>query len=389
MSGAGRALPLLLLAAICGLAAPLGSYVTRSASAQTAPPAEESAELAALVLQPYRIRADELPAGYFISYTSALTNEAQALEYGTVPPRDPRPAEALLGPLVASGRVVGLRQLVEHERDPAAVGFVFITTLFSASAGAAEALRDPSLSTFVQETDALVAIPAPPLGDGAAVFQIDRRGADDERRHAVVWRRGRLAFLLAATGDPAAVATSVPTTSALAARIDARLAGLPPLADWLGAPPPYLPASAGRLELYKALVDRTLADDSSGPDFSSLGVATLGNPLLLNDVDTAEAPVSDGRALYERIVGAERRLLGVVKEFQSADRVASPAGSRFPSVSLGYHLYADAAGAAEALNAPLPELLLRLSEENDLVEARKLPLRDIPQPAHRASRRGR
>ena len=77
-------------------------------------------------------------------------------------------------------------------------------------------------------------------------------------------------------------------------------------------------------------------------------------------------------------MGAERRLLGVVKEFQSADRVASPAGSRFPSVSLGYHLYADAAGAAEALNAPLPELLLRLSEENDLVEARKLPLREIP-----------
>ena len=92
-------------------------------------------------------------------------------------------------------------------------------------------------------------------------------------------------------------------------------------------------------------------------------VDTIGNAELLNDGPRlAEAPISDPAVLRERLLERERRILGIHKEYLPVPEAADPPDTRFPSLASGYHLYADADGAREALAASATEIALRMIE---------------------------
>ncbi|MBA2450502.1 MAG: hypothetical protein H0V51_21010 [Chloroflexi bacterium] len=317
-----------------------------------------------VALRDYKLQADELPSGYAIDSEQAFGNEAQAVESTTRQPPDPRPADALLEPLEASGRVVRVRQVLNKPGEPEAAELLFNVVLFRAPEGAESALKDPSLVLFTPPDLEITTLAQAPIGDGASAFQLDTLnevGEVEDRARAVFWRRGRVAFAVVASGPPVVADAAASLVAELAQRADTRLATLPPLPAPVAAPT-WMPPVQARLGLYRALVDRTLPDDAF-VGFQSPGVDTIGNAELLNDGPRlAEAPISDPAVLRERLLERERRILGIHKEYLPVPEAADPPDTRFPSLASGYHLYADADGAREALAASAAEIALRMIE---------------------------
>ena len=349
-----------------------------AADPTAAQPTDESVEEATLALLPYLPPDNAGPAGYSRTSTRGWTNAAQALEAVTIPPADPRPPEALLPPLVETGRVVRLRKDFEKSDDPDAGVVSFNASLFRGQDGAAKGLQDPSLLIFILPDDKITRLDVPAIGDEAVGYRIEGLGDEPDepyRSSLVAWRRGRVAFAVSA--EDSKEGSSLPLATEFARQQDARIAGLPALPDRVGTPAQFMPTDARQLELYQALVERTLPDDVLPGETKPLGTSSIANAILLLDAPSAASPASDPRALADRLVKQERRILGVSRSIESTGGSANPPDSRFPSVSFGYHLYADAGGATEALQAPPAEIVLRLIEETPLPDPRELTMNDV------------
>ena len=332
------------------------------------PTDEEGSDEAALALQDYLVPDEVLPPGWTLDVMHAYTNEAQALEYGELDPPDPRPTEALLQQLQESGRVVLLRQLfVQADAAPEdAVEVRFSVGLFRTAQGAARAIQDPSLMGFVPQYFQVTRQDAPTIGDGAAGFRLTEVDEDGEvlfRANQVIWQRGRLAFLMSVQGeDPEVVDAARGMGGDLARALDAWVAGRPSLPTTVGSPQAYLPSTQERLRLYRALIGRLLPVDVF-PELNHYGVDTVTNAEAINDASLADAPVDTPSAAYDRMVRAERRILGVGRNWETPEESGTPLGTRFPELGVAYTLYADADGAREALAASVAELGLRAFEE--------------------------
>jgi hypothetical protein len=196
----------------------------------------------------------------------------------------------------------------------------------------------------------------------------------------LVWQRGTVALAVSICCRDEDIAQARPLAEQLAKRVDARVAARP-AASVFDAAPSYLPDAAGRLGLYRALSERLAPAEAFGTDFKSVGVFSISNPMLLNDADSMEGPLSDPARLQEQVGRREQRVVGLTHKLETPIERGTPPGSRFPTVSSGYHLHATADGAATALRAS-PELIaLKLSEEIDAIAARDMPLDEIDLPA--------
>ena len=96
--------------------------------------------------------------------------------------------------------------------------------------------------------------------------------------------------------------------------------------------------------------------------------------MLLLDSRHAPGALADATALRARLVDQEKHIVGISRDLRATEASSTPPGSRFPNAAFGYHLYADAEGAAEALRADVDEMRLRLSEEVAVGQAHELRL---------------
>ncbi len=357
--------PPLMLAA-CVVIASLAVPPTRSAEAQSS--GEESVEDLVLALRSYKLTSEELPPGYTLDSEQAYGNEAQALENALTPPADPRPAEQHLTSLIDSERIVRLRQVLLHSHDPTAPVMTFNVIAFRTADAAGRALDDPALLTYIGPSDTLTRQDASPAGEGSARYALEvpaDSAAEVARGELMAWRHGRV-VLYAYTDTPAGQPQAAARMTELAARVEARLASRAMLPSMVASAPSYLPNAERRLQLYQALIS-SLPSDESFPALNPTSVDTQGNAELLNDVGFfGQGPFEDPRALYERLISRERRILGVTKQF--LPRAVAPSGGAgtFPIAAVGLTLYADATGASEAMAAGVPEIAQRAWEEISL-----------------------
>ena len=335
----------------------LGLTMQTAAVSLAQPVVEANAETATLELLPYLLQESDLPGAYESDATRGFTNEAQVFDYD-----DSRPIETLLAPMEAAGRVVVLRQFFVDFGDPDAAEIRFSVARFRTAQGAALALQDPSLISLVMEDEVLEPVAErPALGNGSARYRTALQDADgDLVIDRLVWQRGPLVFVLLTQGAPEAVADLMLGIDAIALNADERYAALPPAGPITPAPA-YMPSGPTRLALYQALRDRLLAADAL-VGFLDAYYGVIPNPILLLDAQEADEPIAGPEAMLARLE-AERRVLGLVQVFEASEATAVPEGSRFPTLAVGYHLYADAAGAAEALGASAEEVALRFYQE--------------------------
>lgn len=352
-----------LVQAVAGTAFP--------ASAQ--PAAEPSPEETTILLLPYLFPASEAPAGYGLTATTGYSSDAAAFDAVMLTPPDPRPMEEVLAFHTSVGRIVRLYQGFEHTDDADAPELAFVVAAFASPDGAATAPRDASRLLFFLPDATVTSIEAPALGtavDGAAGYVIDQPGDEEsgpERTVVLAWQRGRLVFSVLAFGAPDAATAALPALAELAARSETRIAGLPALPAELPGAPSFMPPAERRLDLYKSLAERLPADDAFGADMATLGAQSISNALIVLDSPRAAAPASDPRFVADRLLTSERRILGVGKQFDPADSDPDTPSTLYPTISVGYHLYADADGAREALGASPAEIALRVNEETYLL----------------------
>jgi len=338
-----------------------------AASAQ--PAAEESPDEATVLLLPYLLHADDAPAGYSLTSTLANPSESEAFEAAMIPPVDPRPMEAILSQYADAGRIVRLRQGFENrdEKDSPEIGFLIAA--FRDAPSAARAVENPRLLVPVLQDAQVAAITAPAFGNGidaVAAHTVDQtfdQETGSQRSTLVLWQRGRLVFATVGTGSADTANASVPSLMELAARADIRIAGLTAFPAQIGLSPAYMPSAAERLNVYKALADRLPADEALGEDLASFGVVAIPNALIIFDSKIADAPVSDARFVKDRLLNDEHRILGIALRFSAAHPNPANPDTSYPGVALGYHVYADVAGAQEAFGAPNAEMALRINEE--------------------------
>lgn len=341
---------------------------------------EESSEAATAGLFPLLMPDAEAPAGYTFDFTRAFDNAAATLEHLTVEPTDPRQPGEILGVYESAGRVVRLLQGLEPVDPDSAAGLRVNTILFRTPEGAARALQDPSLALFVTPLEQVTPMDAPALGEGSAGFRVDYRGTSGEledRANAVVWRQGRLAFSVLSYGTPEQADAAMPLVLELARKQQARVAALPTPPATFGAPPAGMPAAQARVEWYRQLADRVLPDEAAGANLESQGVSSISNAIMVLDARDAAPSLQDPMTVVDRLLAREHRVVGVSKSYQPVEGMSDPPDTRFPDISVGYHLYADAAGATEALAAPTDEIALRMSEEIAIGDSRDVQLADV------------
>jgi hypothetical protein len=214
---------------------------------------------------------------------------------------------------------------------------------------------------------------APALGtavgtpvDGVAAFTVDQTIDEEtgpERMTMIAWQRGRLVFTVSAFGAPDTANAALPALVELAARAEIRIVSQPALPENMPPTSPYLGTAAQRLELYKALADRQIPGDTFGAAQKSDGVSAIPNALFVLDSQIADPSLTNPRLVADRLLTSERRILGTNQQFGADGPKDGPVSTTFPRVSVGYHLYADADGAREAMGASAAELSLRLNEE--------------------------
>ena len=81
--------------------------------------------------------------------------------------------------------------------------------------------------------------------------------------------------------------------------------------------------------------------------------------------------------VVDRLLAREHRVVGVAKSYQPVEGTSNPPNTRFPDISIGYHRYADVAGATEALQATTDVIALRMSEEIAIGKSRDIQLADV------------
>jgi hypothetical protein len=170
-------------------------------------------------------------------------------------------------------------------------------------------------------------------------------------------------FSVSAFGAPDVANAALPTLAELATRAEVRIANQASLPIQLTPSFPYLGTPARRLEQYKLLADRQLPDDAFGAVMTTDGVEALSNSLFILDSQIADPSISEPRFLINQLLKREQRILGANKQFDADGPEGGPISTTYPRVSVGHHLYANAAGAREAMEASAPELSLRLNEE--------------------------
>lgn len=340
--------------------------IAPGAAAQPTPSGPtESAEEATVFLQQYRLPDDVAPAGYAHAYDVAWTNPAEAFgsTVGEFP--DPRPPEETLREYEAVGRVVQLLSLYTSQ-DKDAAELWYGINLFRTPEGAAQALKNPMLAESVRSNDRVVGVQLPGLGQGVAAYKVEKLDAEGgvrKRNDIVLWQRGRMVFTLAASGAPAAVDALTPGLPAVADNAASRLAALPEPPATFGPPAAYLPSGIATLQLLQSLHQRLLPDDAF-PGLELDVEDPMSIPELMHETPVAAAPISDVRVYKQRAVEAERLIIGLSKAYKTPGAAANPPGSTYPLVNTGYYVYADALGAAEAINAPPAEVALKLYQEN-------------------------
>jgi hypothetical protein len=333
------------------------------------PTREESPEEATILLLPYLLPTDDVLTGYTLSTTLAYPNEAEAFESVMIPPPDPRGMEAIFSQFANAGRVVRLRQGFENLDDKNAPEIGFVIAAFRDPQAASRAVNDPRLLVAVLPDAQIAAFTAPTFGtgiDAVAAHTVDQTFDEKigaQRSMLLVWQRGRLVFTTVATGSTEVANGSLLNLVDLAARADTRIASLPAFPTEISPSPAYMPSAAQRLRAYQALADRLPVDDALGETVELFGVASIPNTLIVLDSRIADAPVSDARFVKNRLMDDERRVLGIAQRFSGAHPDPSVPASSYPGVAVGYHLYADAAGAQEAFMAPNAEMALRINEE--------------------------
>lgn len=355
----------LLLAAL--LLLPLAAQ----APAVRAQAVSESAEEATVFLQAYRFPDELLPAGYVHAYDVAWTNETEAFDDAINEPVDPRPASEILGQFEQAGRVVRLISLYTNPVTKDAADLWYNVVLFRDANGAAQALQSPGLAESVKANDRLTRVAPPGAGSGLTVYKVEKLNPAGEvagRNDLVLWQRGRVVFALAAVGGSAAVDALVPEAIASAGKAMPGLAALPPPPTAFTPAADYLPPVAKRFELLHSLQERLLPPEAF-PDFSGPEIDSHTNPELLNEASAAVAPISDVASYRDVLVNRERRILGLGAEFKTPAERANPVASGSPAFTIGYHVYADPAGATEAVNAAPAEVALRLYQEQVSVPA--------------------
>lgn len=353
----------------------LAVLLTLPLIAQPAPaaaqPAGESAEEATVFLQSYRLSSDLLPAGYVHAYDVAWTNDTEAFDDAINEPIDPRPASEILAQFEQAGRVVRLISLYTNPTATDAADLWYNVVLFRDPNGAAQALRAPGLAESVKSDDRVTRVDSPGASPGLVVYKVEKldpSGAVARRNDLVLWQRGRVVFALAAVGTQDAVDALLPKAVTAAGQAMPRLAALPEPPATFGPSPDYLPPAAKRFELLHGLQER-LPGPEAFPDFSGPEIDSHNNPELLNEAPAAAPPISDVASYKNALVNVERRIVGLGAEFKPSAQRAEPPGSGRPSFTVGYHLYADPAGAAEAINAEPAEIALRLYQEQVAVPA--------------------
>lgn len=350
----GIAVPLtaLLLSVLLVLLPPAGNV--------QAQPGDESAEEAVIGMYRYRLSQDVLPAGVEMAYDIADSADSFAANYVLLPPSDPRPAQALLAPLVSSGFVVRYGQVLRFEDGDTTRDLDYRVVLFRDAAGAAKALRDPSLATYIQKDDQLEPAAAPSLGEEAFRYRYIRPLEGSYRTDdLIIWRRGRLAFLVfGEVPPPTTPDASVPLQ--LARRADAFLARQPQPPTF-GPSASYLPSAARRLDLLQQLATRLLPDGAFAPLETEGGAITVSNPFLQALAQGADA-LGGPRPVLDLLVTRERRITGLSQNFLPSEG----AGPR-PEVALGYEVYADSDGAGEAVRETGYEVGLHVYQQFDVV----------------------
>ena len=348
-----------------------------------AQPATESPDAAAAGLVPYLLPEADAPAGYSFTFTRAYDNAAQTLDALTAAPPDPRQPAEILEALESAGRVVRLVQGIEMETPDSAAGLRAGLVLFRDADAAARALQDVSAVAIVLPSDQVTPIDAPALGEGSLAYRIDYRDEAGElvdRTHVVLWRQGRVLFSTSAYGSAEQADAALPTIVDLARTYQGRVAALPVPPAAFAPPPTFMPNAQARVERYLQLRERLLPDEAIDPHLEVHDVTSISNAILVMDARDAAPPLTDPNVVVERVVDRQHRIVGVMTSMRPVEGAANPPGSRFPDVSYGYHLYADAAGAADALAAPTEEIALRMYEEADFGKPSGLQLGEVTVP---------
>ena len=257
----------------------------------------------------------------------------------------------------------------------------FLVSLFRTSEGAALAVRSPHLAEIVGPRHPARQIQISGLASDMVAFEVEGGTGAGEvaSKGFIVWQRGRVVFSLSATSDSDA-ATDVLLQPLVASAVAAAAHGdaqpVPPAS--LGPRASYLPSESAVLDLLFELQQRMLPDDAFD-GLEAEGELSTNLPALMHETPFAEEPISNIGYFKDRALGAERYIMGLSKAFHTPRAVANPPGTTYPNVITGYYVYADAAGASEALNASTAEYGLKLYNENpDLPSAPRLE--QVPSP---------
>jgi len=353
-----------------------GVLTAPPASVQASPHAqdsgEENTERATVGLSGSLFTDKTTPPGYSLSTSVAYPNDAEAFDDVMIPPPDPRPMEDLFHHLDQSGRVLRLRQDMESDDDDSAPELRYAVILFDDAEHAAAGLKDPSVLDFVVPDAQVGSLSAPSLGDGSVGYTIDETRDPDagpERALLIAWRRGRVVYTASAITAPDAAEAAQPAVLDLANRADKIADADYRTPDRFRPPTPeYMPSPAMRLALYRAAAEALVDDDAMGDALASTGVNSIPNALLILDVQRNVRGWNDMLAEQRQLQDVEHHILGVSKEFDQANADPKSPISQYPSISVGYHVYADDDGAHQAVAQARPEeISLRMNEEITLL----------------------
>jgi len=311
------------------------------------------------------------PSGYSLTTTVAYPNDAEAFDSVMVPPADPRPMEELFKHLEESGRELRLRQDMANDADDSAPELRYAIVLFDSPEHAANALTDPSLLDFVLPDAQVSPLTVPNLGDASAGYTIDETRdpeAGPDRALLMAWQRGRVVLTASANGSLDATDAALPAVTDLANRGDKLFSPGSGYQSSTTTPvPDYLVPADKRLPIYKAAAARLLADDALGDEMTSTGVSSIPNSLLILDSWRNVRTAGDVVVTYDEVLHHEQHLLGVSKEYDQTDADPDSPISQFPSVSVGYHLYANGDAARAAIDTNPAYIALRVNEEITLL----------------------
>ena len=333
---------------------------------------EENTERAVVGLSGSLFTDKTTPPGYSLSTSVAYTNDAEAFDAVMQPPPDPRPMEDLFNHLDQAGRVLRLRQDMESDDDDSAPELRYAVILFDDAEHAAAGLKDPSVLDWVVPDAQVGSLSAPSLGDGSVGYTIDETRDPDvgpERALLIAWRRGRVVYTASAITAPDAADAAQPAVLDLANRADKIADADFRTPDRFKPPTPeYMPSPEMRLALYQGAANALPADDAFGDEFTATGVNSVPNALLILDDRRNVRAWNDMLAEQRQLQDVEHHILGVSKEFDQANADPDSPISQYPSVSVGYHLYADNDGGHQAVDQARPEeISLRMNEEITLL----------------------